>query len=192
MTRRPSEHHDAVAPRSEDTILANDRTNLHNKRRPDMRLLRLFVIALVALIAVPAFAQDKPASNMEILRQKIKADKKLVVAANMELTEAEAKGFWPVYDAYQADLQTLNERLGKLIVRYADVYNNKALTNEAAKSLLDEALAIEQAEVTMKQSYVPKLSAAVPQTKVARYLQIENKIRAAVKYELADGIPLVP
>jgi hypothetical protein len=157
-----------------------------------MKLLRLFVIALVTLIAVPAFAQDKPASNMEILRQKIKADKKLVVAANMELTEAEAKGFWPVYDAYQADLQTLNERLGKLIVRYADVYNNKALTNEAAKSLLDEALAIEQAEVTMKQSYVPKLSAAVPQTKVARYLQIENKIRAAVKYELADGIPLVP
>ncbi len=28
--------------------------------------------------------------------------------------------------------------------------------------------------------------------KVARYLQIENKIRAVIKYELADGIPLVP
>jgi hypothetical protein len=157
-----------------------------------MKLLRLFVIALVALIAVPAFAQDKPASNMEILRQKIKADKKLVVAANMELTEAEAKGFWPVYDAYQADLQMLNERLGKLIGRYAEVYNNKTLTNEAAQSLLDEALAIEQAEVAMKQSYVPKLSAALPATKVARFLQIENKIRAAIKYELAEGIPLVP
>jgi len=157
-----------------------------------MKLLRLLVIALVAVIAVPAFAQDKPASNMEILRQKIKADKKLVVAANMELTEAEAKGFWPVYDAYQADLQALNERLGKLIVRYADVYNNKTLTNEAAKSLLDEALAIEQAEVSMRQTYAPKLSAALPPTKVARYLQIENKIRAAIKYELAEGIPLVP
>jgi hypothetical protein len=57
---------------------------------------------------------------------------------------------------------------------------------------LDEALAIEQAEVTMKQGYVPKLSAVLPATKVARYLQIENKIRAVIKYELADGIPLVP
>jgi hypothetical protein len=26
---------------------------------------------------------------------------------------------------------------------------------------------------------------------VARYLQIENKIRAAVSFELAEGIPLV-
>ena len=157
-----------------------------------MKLLKLFAIALMALIAIPAFAQDKPASNMEILRQKIKADKKLVVAANMDLTEGEAKGFWPVYDAYQADLQTLNERLGKLIVRYADLYNSKTLTDDSAKSLLDEALAIEQAEVSMRQGYVPKLSAVLPATKVGRYLQIENKIRAAIKYELADGIPLVP
>ena len=157
-----------------------------------MKLLRLFAIALVALIAVPAIAQDKPANNMEILRQKIKADKKLLVAANMDLTESEAKGFWPVYDAYQADLQMLNERLGKLIVRYADLYNSKTLTDETAKSLFDEALAIEQAEVSMKQGYVPKLAAVLPATKVVRYLQIENKIRAVIKYELADGIPLVP
>ena len=157
-----------------------------------MKLLRLFAIALVALIAVPAIAQDKPANNMEILRQKIKADKKLLVAANMDLTESEAKGFWPVYDAYQADLQTLNERIGKLIVRYADLYNSKTLADDTAKSLLDEALAIEQAEVSMKQGYVPKLAAVLPATKVVRYLQIENKIRAVIKYELADGIPLVP
>lgn len=129
---------------------------------------------------------------MDVLRQKIRADKKLVVAANMDLKEAEAKGFWPVYDAYQADLGKLNERLAKLIRRYADHYKTNTLTDEAAKSLLDEAIAIEQAEVTMKQVYVPKLSYVLPATKVARYLQIENKIRAVIKYELADGIPLVP
>jgi hypothetical protein len=156
-----------------------------------MKCLRLFVIALVALIAVPAFAQDKPASNMEILRQKIKADKKLLVAANMDLTESEAKGFWPVYDAYQAELQTLNERIGKLVVRYADLYNAKTLTDDTAKSLLDEALVIEQAEVSTKQGYVPKLAAVLPATKVARYLQIENKIRAVIKDDLAATVPLV-
>src|SRR5574342_637652 len=106
-----------------------------------MKCLRLVVIAVVALIAVPALAQDKPASNMEILRQKIKADKKLLVAANMDLTETEAKGFWPVYDSYQADLQAINQRLGRLILRYADLYNAKSLTDDAAKSLMDEALA---------------------------------------------------
>jgi hypothetical protein len=47
-----------------------------------------------------SLAQDKPADNMQILRDKIKADKKLVVATNMELTETVAKGFWPIYDEY--------------------------------------------------------------------------------------------
>jgi hypothetical protein len=159
---------------------------------PDMTFLRLVVVALAVCIAIPAIAQDKPASNMEILRQKIQADKKLVVAANMNLTEAEAKGFWPVYDAYQADLGKLNERLAKLIRRYADLYQTNSFTDATAKSLLKEALAIEQAEVTMRKGYVPKLSAVLPSTKVARYLQIENKIRAVIKYGLADGIPLVP
>ncbi len=36
--------------------------------------------------------------------QKLKADKKLLVASNMELTDAESKAFWPLYDAYQKDL----------------------------------------------------------------------------------------
>jgi len=157
-----------------------------------MKVLRLVVAALVAFVALPALAQDKLASNMEILRQKLQADKKLLVAANMELTEAEAKGFWPVYDAYQADLGTLNARIGQLVKRYAEAYRTNTLTDATAKSLLDEALAIEQAEVAMKQSYVPKLSAVLPVTKVARYLQIENKIRAVIKYELASEIPLVP
>jgi hypothetical protein len=31
----------------------------------------------------------------------------------------------------------------------------------------------------------------LPATKVARYLQIENKIRSIVKFELAAQIPLV-
>jgi hypothetical protein len=128
---------------------------------------------------------------MEILRQKIKADKKLVVAANMELTDAEGKAFWPVYDAYQKDLQQINDRLKKAIVEYADAYNKGPVSNETAKKLLAESLAIDEAEVKLRQSYVPKLEAVLPEAKAARYLQIENKIRAAIRYELAGGIPLV-
>ena len=129
-----------------------------------MKVLRLVVAALVAFVALPVLAQDKPASNMEILRQKLQADKKLLVAANMELTETEAKGFWPVYDAYQSDLGTLNARIGQLVKRYAEAYRTNTLTDATAKSLLDEALAIEQAEVTMRQAATPKLSAVLPVT----------------------------
>jgi predicted outer membrane protein len=135
-------------------------------------------------------AQDKPADNLQILRAKIKADKKLVVATNMELTESEAKGFWPIYDAYQKDLQKINRRIAGLLDRYAADFHSKSLTDDKAKKLIDEALAIEQAEADLKKNYVGKLSKALPVVKAARYLQVENKIRAVVKYDLAQGVPL--
>jgi hypothetical protein len=155
-----------------------------------MKSLRFLVGALAVLLAVPAVAQDKPASNMEILREKIKADKKLLVAANMGLTEAEATKFWPVYDAFQADLGKINQRLGQVIHSYAEAYRTNTLTNEKAKSLMDEVIKVEQAEVNLKKAYLPKLAAVLPGTKVARYLQLENKIRAVIKYEMANEIPL--
>jgi cob(I)alamin adenosyltransferase len=156
-----------------------------------MTLLRIIVVTLAVALAAPVAAQDKGTTNMEILREKLKADKKLVVAANMGLTEAEGKAFWPLYDAYQKDLEQINDRLAKTIVAYADAYKKGPVPNETAKKLLDEALAVEEAEVALKRSYVPKLEKAVPAAKVARYIQIENKIRAVVRYELADKIPLV-
>ena len=152
---------------------------------------RMLPILLLATLAAPLAAQDSANSNMDILRQKVKADKKLLVAANMDLTDAEGKAFWPVYDAFQADLKQLNDRTLRAITAYADAYNKGPVPNETAKKLLAESLAIEAAEVTLKQSYVPKLEAVLPEAKAARYIQIESKIRAAVRYELAGEIPLV-
>lgn len=156
-----------------------------------MKLLKVVVLAAAALVATGALAQDKPADNTQVLLEKVRADKKLLIAANMKLTEEEAKGFWPVYDAYQKDLQQINDRLEKAIKTYADVYQQGSVPNETAKQLLDEALAIEEAEVQLKRSYVPKLEKVLPMSKVARYVQIETKIRSAIKNELAAGIPLV-
>ena len=153
--------------------------------------VRLAIIALVCGVAVPAPAQDKPADTMQILRDKIKADKKLLVAVNMDLTEAEAKGFWPIYDAYQKDLQKINARIASLVERYADDIRGKSLTDDGARRLITESVAIEQAEADLRSAYAQKLGAVLPPKKVARYLQIENKIRALVKYDLVTGVPLI-
>ncbi len=154
---------------------------------------RIFIaIALIACgLSLPAKAQEKPASNMEILREKVKADKKLLVAANMELTESEAKAFWPIYDSYQKDLQKINQRLVKLLESYASDYGKTSLTDEKAKKMTEEFVAIGKAEARLKESYAPRLSKALPAIKVARYLQIENKIRAVINYDLAATVPLV-
>jgi hypothetical protein len=83
----------------------------------------------------------------------------------------------------------LNGRLLVLIQDFAKEY--QAMTDDAAKKLVGEYLAIEGDRVKLKQSYLPKLRQALPEKKVARYLQIENKIEAVIRYELAEKIPLV-
>ena len=159
------------------------------------RILPVMAAGLMAFAMVfpaPAWTQGKSADNMQILREKIKADKKLLVATNMELTESEAKGFWPVYEQYQQELVNFNQRIGKLIESYAAAYRTNSMTDEAAKRIIADFVAIEKGEAAVKAYFVPKLSQVLPPKKVARYLQIENKIRAALKYELADEIPLIP
>jgi Spy/CpxP family protein refolding chaperone len=145
------------------------------------------VFGLTALV----LAQTPAPTNMDILRQKVKADKKLVVAENLTLTEAEGAKFWPVYDAYQKELQQINERLKAVILAYADAYNKGPVTDATAKKLIEDASAVDDAEATLRRTALPKILAVLPAAKAARYVQIENKIRAVIRYELAAGIPLV-
>ena len=149
------------------------------------------ILALLVGFAVPGWSQDKPASNLEIIHEKLKADKKLIVAKYMELTEAEAKRFWPVYDDYQKDLQKINERILNMLQSYAADYRNQSLTDEKAKQLLDEWIAIDNDDAQRRASYVPKVMKALPPKKAARYLQIENEYRILLRYDLAATVPLV-
>jgi hypothetical protein len=134
-------------------------------------------------------SQDKPADNMEILREKARADKKVVVAAVLNLTEGEAKAFWPVYNAYQSDMVTHYNKLIKLVEAYGEAYN--AMTDETATRILTDYLALERAHVKLLSDYVPKFQKVLPPKKVARLYQIENKMRALVNYDLAGQIPFV-
>jgi hypothetical protein len=152
----------------------------------------LVLAAMLALALQPVRAQDRPADHLQILSEKIRIDRKLVVAANMNLTEVEARRFWPVYDAYQKDLLKIDQRLLWLIEAYAADYNNDSINDSKASQLSDEMLSVQEAEVQLMRTYVPKLGAVLPATKVARYLQIENRIRAILKYEIADRVPLMP
>jgi hypothetical protein len=155
------------------------------------RLVLVFgVLAIVMTLGGrPALSQEKASDNMQIVIEKIRADKKLLVAENMQLSEGEGKAFWPVYKQYQDELFLLRTRAGNLIKNYSDSY--EAMTNDRAKKLMDEYMTIESLGSKLRKSYLPKFRNVLPEVKVVRYYQIENKIQAALMYELASQIPLV-
>jgi Spy/CpxP family protein refolding chaperone len=150
-------------------------------------------ILLAALAGFPALgmAQDKSTNKLEITDEELKADKKLIVAKYMELTESEAKTFWPVYEEYQKDLQKLNERLRSLLQSYATEYQSNSLSDDKAKKLLDEWIALDKDEASHRKIYAAKVLKVLPAKKAARYVQIENEFRVLLKYHLAATVPLV-
>ncbi|MGZ6223768.1 MAG: hypothetical protein ACXWMW_13635 [Syntrophales bacterium] len=159
------------------------------KRKAGKTFLMVGLTLSLLVFASFAMAQDKPADNMQIVVEKIKADKKLLVAENMQLSEAEAKAFWPVYNQYQAELFLLRTRTVQLIKDYAAAYQQ--MTDSTAKKLLNEIMAIETLRLQLGKAYLPKFRKVLSDAKVLRYYQIENKINAALYYELAASIPLI-
>ena len=145
--------------------------------------------AVVCLGGGLAAAQDKPADTMELLRERARADKKLVVATALALTESEGKAFWPVYNAYQSDIIVHNERVLKLITDYAAAY--ESITDATATELLGEFVALEVNHVALLSKYVPRFQRVLPPRKVARFYQVENKLRALLNYDLTRTTPMV-
>jgi len=149
---------------------------------------------MICLFPLSLAAQDKaateePASNMELVRDAIRAQKKLFIAENMQMSETDAKSFWPVYEEYQGQMKTVNDRSIKLIENYADNY--LAMTDEIADKIMDEYLAIEQERVKQQKNYFPKFRKVLTARQAARYFQLENKIQAVAEFDLASQIPLI-
>jgi hypothetical protein len=140
----------------------------------------------ILLLAAPLLAMADEAAE---LKKKIMFDeKKLVVMENMEFTEAEAKGFWPVYDQYQEKLFQNSQLFGQLIMSYASNY--QSLTDEKAMELMDEYYKIRGERQKIMQKYTGDLKKVLPGRKIFRYLQVENKLEAIARFELAKEIPL--
>jgi lipid-binding SYLF domain-containing protein len=124
-----------------------------------------------------AGAQDKPADTMELLREKARTDKKLVVATALNLTEGEAKVFWPVYNSYQSDMITYYNRVSTFLDTFAQAHGS--MTDATATKLLGEFLALEADHVAILKSYAPKFGRVLPPVKVVRlYKGREQDARA--------------
>jgi hypothetical protein len=154
-------------------------------------MARVFILAVGMLLTralLPVQAEDSPAEHMQLVKDKIKADKKLFIAENMQLTEKEAKAFWPVYDRFQKDLDEHNKKFSSMIDDYAKTYDT--MTDEQAYTLINTYLGLETGWAYLIKAYIPKLKKALGMKKAMRYLQLENKIHTLHRFDLAVNIPL--
>jgi hypothetical protein len=149
---------------------------------------------LFALVCCPfsaiVVAQDQSIdSDIQVLRANIRADKVQVVSKEMQLSDEEAKAFWPIYNEYEADLTKLNDRRMDLLKEYADKYEN--LTNDEVQSLARRNFALQKDRVDLREKYFKKISAAVSPKTAARFSQVEDHIDLLLNLQLAASVPMV-
>jgi hypothetical protein len=149
----------------------------------------LFGVALLLLAALPVVASEADEASSEILLETLRSNRKAFVAANLSLSDEEAKAFWPVYDRYQQEMNAVGDRLLGVIDTYRQNFGK--LSDQQATELVQEYLAVERDRVAVRRSYLEPISAVLPGRKVMRFYQLENKIDAVLRYDLAATIPVV-
>jgi hypothetical protein len=153
-------------------------------------LVGLFSFCLAPLAQAqvnPEFADINDA--IEMIRDLVQLERKAVVAEELALTAEESPKFWAVYDAYTAERETVNGRLVKLITDYAASYPN--LSDEVASGLIDDYFDVEGDRLKVRTKYVRRFGDVLPPKKLARFIQIENKLDTIVQVDLASEIPLI-
>jgi Spy/CpxP family protein refolding chaperone len=151
-----------------------------------MRTSILLAVLTVSVASKPLLAQNT--GDTQAARAELQADRTKLVAANLQLTDAEAAKFWPLYEEYRGKQNRLDDKALAMIEDYAKNYDN--LSDEKAKELIKASLDLEKDRSDLRRSYLGKFEKVLPWKKVARYYQIERKLDAAIQYEGAQAIPL--
>jgi hypothetical protein len=151
-----------------------------------------FVAVLLACVLFPQMVAAQDAnidSDIEILRANIRADRMQIVTDQMQLSDDEAKIFWPIYREYDADLTKLNDQKVDLLKEYANSYDK--LTSEQVQSLARRSFELQKARVDLRQNYFNKVAHAVSPQTAARFVQVEDRIDLLLNLQLAASVPMV-
>ena len=144
--------------------------------------------ATISLVLWPQLLFAQAAEVIELTREVVQTERKMIVSANMSFSDEESRQFWPVYNNYQSDIREVNDRRVELVRSYLEDYDT--FSDEQAEKMIREFLAIEVDRLSLKRSYIRKFRKTLSQKKVLRFYQIDNKLDAIIDFDLARGVPL--
>lgn len=147
---------------------------------------KLFIGISLVLFGTSLFAQSTN-DYLEVSRSVIKTEKKAAIAEVMQLTDAQSQTFWSLYNEYNEKMYAINTDLFNIIKDYAKYY--ESMSDAKAIELWSNVFKIETELLKLKKEYFNKFLQILPPTKIVKYFQAENKIKALIDAELALEIP---
>jgi hypothetical protein len=159
------------------------------------RLLAATVLGTASLMnGIKGLAQD-PASqagfdeDIKLLRKDLRSEKKQIIAANMDLTDAEAQQFWPIYDRYMAELATASDPKYALLKDYAQNYST--MSSEQAESYIKGRAAVDESIMKLRLKYFPIFRKVLSGKSTALFFQLDWRLGLILDLQLASQTPLI-
>ena len=149
-------------------------------------------LVFILLFTTPVQAQSLSSevkADIANSRAMINDKRNTALAFGMSFTDKETEAFWPLYRQYRTAMDNVGSRKLDVIIDYADHYDD--MTQDKARDLLDRHMIYEEQALKVKQLYIEKFRLILPNTKVTRLMQIENRMDDAIALKLAEGIPLM-
>ena len=135
-------------------------------------------------------AQESPNQDIQLLKSNVRSQKKQIVAANMDLTDAEAEKFWPVYDRYAADLAKIYDTKIALFQEYLENYDS--MSGEQAESYLRRRAAVEEDIMQVRLKYLPEFRKVLTGRETALFYQIDWRLDLMINLQLAQAPMINP
>ena len=127
--------------------------------------------------------------DIDLMRKDVRSQKKQIIAANLQLTDAEAVKFWPIYDQYTAELVKVNDAKYGVIKEYAQNYDT--LTDDHAVALGKNLLSVDAQVAQLRLKYLPIVNGVLPGKKTALFFQLDRRLVMLIDLQLAAAIPMV-
>jgi Spy/CpxP family protein refolding chaperone len=147
-------------------------------------------VAVLAGLAAAAASAQTVKETLDITRQAVETQRRVLVSGALPLTDAEAKAFWPLYDDYEKQRRPIDERANRLVADF--VASAARLSDAQAKAMLAEALAVDEGRLKVRREFMERMGRAIPPRKLVRFFQIENKLDSVVRADISKQIPLAP
>jgi hypothetical protein len=144
--------------------------------------------ALVVAISNPVAAQqvrDETKLTYDVLA----SEWTTLIGGVLDLTEEEAKEFWPLYEEYGDKKGELWDRRIDVIKIYLGSYSD--MSPEMARILLDQMFTIEKQMLELEMGYAERFDDVLPPNKVVRLYQAENKLETTMLMEIAKDVPMM-
>ena len=164
---------------------------MRNNLRLQLGLILLLLLP-AEILSAQTYSTPLPTVNdkdIALLRQNLQAESKKIITKNMDLSDSEAAGFWPLYNQYAAEVRKVNDTRFGLVKDYARIY--KTMTPQEADNITRLLAEADQTIISLRVEYLPKFEQVLPGTKAALFMQLDRRLDSLFNVQIASQLPAI-